>query len=611
MPNIIAANMATMDVAMSGTDDFELPARKRPKIQELPLSGAQHDAIDSMLHTFKKKGEFDVLRKKAIQQYNESAERGMFEASLRTFTSAEIDRDPMKYLRPDKRIAAPLLEGSAARADVYGKTEADIDAYIDQFMASAERALRDIRRKEIGDEAVEEEIRKGRKTDAEYAAEAEQRRQDRAKKFIEDEKVRKRKEAQDRKKKELEALKKKQEALQKETERLQREQKRRAERDAWKLAEKERERERIKQFNEEREKAKKEAEEREKALQEERERRQKERQEREQKRLEAEALDLLLREGQEMAEKARRPELERSESMEPPARLKHQRAPKDSQGKDSMRAQGLLPTSLTLRKGEKPGDKAQGDKGEKESTPVIPTGPRKDRERQARQRSPSPARSTHSNRRRESSVDGPSRRRKDDEDEAPRRRRDDDDETPRRRPRDDDHLDRIIRDERNMPRRRDDDDDRPRQRPPREDGEERSQSRRPREPREVDEDHLNSIIRDERTAPRRRARYDDRDRDRDRDRGRGSEIDRYIPGGGSSARRSRSRDRDRERDRDRSRDRYRDRSRDRNVRDRSRERDRDRERDRERDRDRERRREDSRDRDRRGSKAPEATDAER
>ncbi|KXT13444.1 hypothetical protein AC579_9903 [Pseudocercospora musae] len=370
--------MAALDVAMSGTNDFELPARKRPKIQELPLSGAQHDAIDSMLHTFKKKGEFDVLRKKAIQQYNESAERGMFEASLRTFTSAEIDRDPMKYLRPDKRIAAPLLEGSAARADVYGKTEADIDAYIDQFMAGAERALRDIRRKEIGDDAVEEEIRKGGKTDAEYAAEAEQRRQDRAKKFIEDERVRKRKEAQERKKKELEALRKKQEALQKETERLQREQKRRAERDAWKLAEKERERERIKQFNEEREKAKKEAEEREKALQEERERRQKERQEREQKRLEAEALDLLLREGQEMAEKARRPELERSESMEPPVRLKHQRAPKDSQGKDSMRAQGLLPTSLTLRKGDKPGDKAQGDKAEKESTPAIPTGPRKD-----------------------------------------------------------------------------------------------------------------------------------------------------------------------------------------------------------------------------------------
>ncbi|SMQ47598.1 unnamed protein product [Zymoseptoria tritici ST99CH_3D7] len=385
--------MADTDVAMSGTGDFELPARKKPKISELPLSGAQRASIDGMLHTFKKKGEFDSLRKKVFQQYNESAQRGMFEASLRTFTTAEIDRDSIKYLKPDRRIAAPLLEGAAARADVYEKTGLDIDAYIEQYVAHAEQALREIRRKEIGDEAAAEEIRRGKKSEESYAADAEQRRAERAKKHVDDEKKRKRQEATERKKKELEALKKKQAELQNETERLQREQKRRAEREAWKAAEKERERERIRKFNEEREKQQKEVEEREKALQEERDRRAKERADREQKRLEAEALDLLLKEGQEMAEKSRRPELERSESMEPPPRLRHQAAPRNSHGKDQMRAQGLMPTSLTLKKGDRPSTDLPAS---------TPTGPA---DRRPRALSPSPARSYTSRRRNESPDD--------------------------------------------------------------------------------------------------------------------------------------------------------------------------------------------------------------
>ncbi|KAK4632197.1 hypothetical protein CLAFUW4_03911 [Fulvia fulva] len=377
---------------MAATDtingDWELPPRKKPKISELPLSSTQRASIDSMLHTFKKKGEFDALRKKAFQQYNESAKRGMFEASLRAFTAQEIDRDPIKYLKPDRRIAAPLLEGSAARGDVYGKTEQDVDAYIDQYMQNAEQALRGIRADEVGGELANEEYRKGLKSDDAYAEEADARRQDREVKYKEDEKKRAKREAQEQKKKELEMLKKKQEALMKETTKLQAEQKRRAEREAWKNAEKERERERIRKYNEDREAAKKKAEEKEQAEQEERERRRRERAEAEQKRLEAEALDLLLKEGQEMTDKSRRPELERSESMEPPPRLKHQSAPRNNASKDQMRAQGLMPTSLTLRKGDKP-------------VVAPPTGPRA-----SRPRSPSPARSTFSSsRRREPTPD--------------------------------------------------------------------------------------------------------------------------------------------------------------------------------------------------------------
>ncbi|KAK4963502.1 hypothetical protein LTR10_001131 [Elasticomyces elasticus] len=349
---------STTDVAA-----FELPARKKPKISALPLSSAQRSSIDALLHTFKKKGEFDNLRKKTFQQYNESAQRGRFEASLRTFSSNEIERDPVKYLKPDRRMGAPLLEGAAARGGVYDGVEGDIGGYIDQYLVVAERALRDLRRQEIGDEAAEEEEARGAKTEDAYAAEAEHRREERAKKFADGEKLRKRQEAQARKKGELEALRKKQKELVEETERLTREQARRAEREAWKVAEKQKERDRIQKFNEEREKLRKETEERERIAREAAEKKARERAEREQKRLEEEALDLLLREGKAMAEKGKRPELERSESMEPPPRLADRRptGPRGSRAAgDEMRAQGLMPTSMTLRKG----------------SGGVPTGPR-------------------------------------------------------------------------------------------------------------------------------------------------------------------------------------------------------------------------------------------
>lgn len=52
-------------------DDHNTP-RKRFKATELPLSPTQRSVIDGLLHTFKKKGEFDTLRKKVWNQYSES-----------------------------------------------------------------------------------------------------------------------------------------------------------------------------------------------------------------------------------------------------------------------------------------------------------------------------------------------------------------------------------------------------------------------------------------------------------------------------------------------------------------------------------------------------------
>ena len=46
--------------------------RKRFKPSELPLSATQRSTIDDLLHTIKKKGEYDALRKKVWSEFVES-----------------------------------------------------------------------------------------------------------------------------------------------------------------------------------------------------------------------------------------------------------------------------------------------------------------------------------------------------------------------------------------------------------------------------------------------------------------------------------------------------------------------------------------------------------
>jgi hypothetical protein len=69
-----SAAMATPD-AMAGKHKLDEPAsvpRKRFKASELPLTSTQKSSIDSILHTIKKKGEYDTLRKKVWSQFAES-----------------------------------------------------------------------------------------------------------------------------------------------------------------------------------------------------------------------------------------------------------------------------------------------------------------------------------------------------------------------------------------------------------------------------------------------------------------------------------------------------------------------------------------------------------
>ena len=50
-------------------EDF---VRKKVKISDLPINATQRNAIDGLLHSYKKKGEFDKLRKEIYNQFAQS-----------------------------------------------------------------------------------------------------------------------------------------------------------------------------------------------------------------------------------------------------------------------------------------------------------------------------------------------------------------------------------------------------------------------------------------------------------------------------------------------------------------------------------------------------------
>ena len=66
--------MATLDLVPSirQREEEAFVSRKRFKTSDLPLNSTQRSTIDNLLHTIKKKGEYDALRKKVWSHYAES-----------------------------------------------------------------------------------------------------------------------------------------------------------------------------------------------------------------------------------------------------------------------------------------------------------------------------------------------------------------------------------------------------------------------------------------------------------------------------------------------------------------------------------------------------------
>lgn len=70
----MATDEAMEDVQM-GTKrpsiDMESLKRKKFRADDLPISASQHAAIDKLLHSFKKKGGFDSIRKQIWAEFND------------------------------------------------------------------------------------------------------------------------------------------------------------------------------------------------------------------------------------------------------------------------------------------------------------------------------------------------------------------------------------------------------------------------------------------------------------------------------------------------------------------------------------------------------------
>lgn len=66
--------MGSIEIALGvrPREDEPFQARKRFKTSDLPLNATQRSTIDGLLHTIKKKGEYDILRKKVWAQFIDS-----------------------------------------------------------------------------------------------------------------------------------------------------------------------------------------------------------------------------------------------------------------------------------------------------------------------------------------------------------------------------------------------------------------------------------------------------------------------------------------------------------------------------------------------------------
>ncbi|KAF2873661.1 hypothetical protein BDV95DRAFT_627518 [Massariosphaeria phaeospora] len=164
-------------------DSHSNPARKKLKLSDLPISQSKRSAIDNLLHTFRKKGEYDTMRKLLFAQFEADVSampaKAALLASLEELVDRETDRTP-SLLSKDPRVAVSLIEGAGERSDIYKNVVDTLNALMNKlFDAQGIQKMREFRVAEIGAKAAAEEAERGRKTDQDYAQEAEARRQGR------------------------------------------------------------------------------------------------------------------------------------------------------------------------------------------------------------------------------------------------------------------------------------------------------------------------------------------------------------------------------------------------------------------------------------------------
>ncbi|KAL6234472.1 complex proteins associated with Set1p component shg1-domain-containing protein [Aspergillus navahoensis] len=188
--------------------------RKKFKTEELPLTAAQHKAIEDLLHSFKKKGGFDYIRKKIWSEFHDREGKAEFTRRLTEIAESEIEREP-QLLSREQGKAATLIEGAVDRSDIYKTVEKTLDALAAQHLPAIFESIQEIRRQEVGDEQATRELIAGNRTDEEYAMLVKAKRDEREKIWQEEERKRReaeeaearRKEEEDRKQREIQRQK--------------------------------------------------------------------------------------------------------------------------------------------------------------------------------------------------------------------------------------------------------------------------------------------------------------------------------------------------------------------------------------------------------------------
>ncbi|KAH8722440.1 complex proteins associated with Set1p component shg1-domain-containing protein [Phaeosphaeriaceae sp. PMI808] len=153
--------------------------RKKLRPSELPLPQSKRLAIDTLVHTFRKKGQYDSIRKELLAQYEASPAKDDLLSALKDLVEDETDANP-SLLSKDPHMATTLIEGAGERKNIYANIMNTVGTLLDKLIKEQGLPkMREYRSLEIGTEAAAEEEARGSKTEEEWAREAEVRRQER------------------------------------------------------------------------------------------------------------------------------------------------------------------------------------------------------------------------------------------------------------------------------------------------------------------------------------------------------------------------------------------------------------------------------------------------
>ncbi|KAG7105828.1 hypothetical protein HYQ44_014528 [Verticillium longisporum] len=136
------------------------------KAADLPLPSATRAAIESLAHSFKKKGGYDAMRKEIWEKFEASDYQAQVTKDILRVAELEVERNPGQLLTLDRGKAAALIDGALERSGVYHKAEAVIARLIDKD--AIEDRIRQLRRADIGDDEAAAEQARGARTDDEY-----------------------------------------------------------------------------------------------------------------------------------------------------------------------------------------------------------------------------------------------------------------------------------------------------------------------------------------------------------------------------------------------------------------------------------------------------------